>query len=356
MVSIVVPVYKVEQYLHACVDSILAQSYQDIQLILVDDGSPDRCGEICDEYAQKDKRVLSLHKPNGGVSSARNYGLQFVEGEYVTFCDSDDMYASGWLDALVGAMEACKADVVVGNYRRISGSDIMDSASSHETGISEMEQPEMKVRYCIEKILTEKHAWEIWDRLFRTDIIRNNHITFCETCGNFAEDLGFTLSYSLCADYVISIEAAGYLYRMREGSMMQTSIHRAKLDSVNEVFLHIEPTARAVLPEELADRVLPVLHFLIMHEQYMVALREGNYRSAAEEMGRIRRIDAWEAWVRRIIKSRKELVTWFGKYQAERILLLMHFCLHRDGFRYRVERKIFYMLKNKMEDCYGNDE
>ena len=89
-VSIIVPVYKVEKYLSRCIDSILGQTFQDFELILVDDGSPDRCGEICDEYEQKDDRVIAIHKENGGVSSARNTGMDKASGEYIMFVDSDD--------------------------------------------------------------------------------------------------------------------------------------------------------------------------------------------------------------------------------------------------------------------------
>ena len=89
-ISVIVPVYKVEPYINHCVDSILAQTYRDFELILVDDGSPDNCGKICDEYAKKDSRVKVIHKVNGGVSSARNMGLDNAKGEWITFIDADD--------------------------------------------------------------------------------------------------------------------------------------------------------------------------------------------------------------------------------------------------------------------------
>lgn len=99
MISVIVPVYKAEPYLHRCIDSILAQSYTDFELLLVDDGSPDNSGAICDEYAGLDGRVRVFHKENGGVSSARNLGLDNARGEYITFCDADDYVGEGWLEA-----------------------------------------------------------------------------------------------------------------------------------------------------------------------------------------------------------------------------------------------------------------
>ena len=107
-VSIIVPVYKAEQYLHRCVDSILSQSFTDCELILVDDGSPDKSGEICDEYASRDSRIQVIHKQNGGVSSARNAGLDVAHGEYVWFVDSDDWIENDSLKEIYNIMSNLK--------------------------------------------------------------------------------------------------------------------------------------------------------------------------------------------------------------------------------------------------------
>lgn len=108
LISVIVPVYKVEPYIHRCVDSILNQTFTDFELILVDDGSPDNCGAICDEYAEKDKRITVIHQKNGGLSAARNAGLDYIfansESEWVTFIDSDDYVHQNYLKELY---EAC---------------------------------------------------------------------------------------------------------------------------------------------------------------------------------------------------------------------------------------------------------
>ena len=93
LISVVVPVYKVEKYLKKCVDSIIAQTYKNIEIIIVDDGSPDSCPEICDEYAEKDSRVKVIHRQNGGLSAARNSGIKIAAGEYISFVDSDDLFS-----------------------------------------------------------------------------------------------------------------------------------------------------------------------------------------------------------------------------------------------------------------------
>ena len=112
MISVIVPVYKVEEYLRGCLDSIVGQTYRNLQIILVDDGSPDCCGEICDEYAKRDERILVIHKENGGVSSARNEGLKAAKGEWIGFVDSDDYLEADMYEYLLGLTVGQKADMV----------------------------------------------------------------------------------------------------------------------------------------------------------------------------------------------------------------------------------------------------
>ena len=114
-ISVIVPVYKVEKYIHKCVDSILAQTFTDFELWLVDDGSPDHCGAICDEYAQIDTRVKVIHKKNGGLSDARNAALDVMNGKYIFFVDSDDWISEDALEIMYSALERTGAKVATGN-------------------------------------------------------------------------------------------------------------------------------------------------------------------------------------------------------------------------------------------------
>ena len=115
LISVIVPVCKVEKYLHRCVDSILAQTYTNLEIILVDDGSPDRCGAICDEYAEKDSRIRVIHRENGGLSAARNTGLDICTGEYVCFVDSDDYIENDMISRLLSGIDdadLCRCGVI----------------------------------------------------------------------------------------------------------------------------------------------------------------------------------------------------------------------------------------------------
>lgn len=121
LISVIVPIYRAERYLPACVDSILAQTYANFELILVDDGSPDKSGEMCDAYAEKDGRVRVIHKENGGVSSARNCAIEQSRGEYITFIDADDFVTVDYLEKLYRALTEKNADISVCNYCSGSG-------------------------------------------------------------------------------------------------------------------------------------------------------------------------------------------------------------------------------------------
>ena len=121
LVSVIIPVYKVEAYLTACVESVLAQTYRNFEIILVDDGSPDNCPQMCDELAARDSRIRVIHKENGGLSSARNTGIDAARGDYLAFLDSDDLWTPLFLERLYRAVEETGADMAVCLFRRFRG-------------------------------------------------------------------------------------------------------------------------------------------------------------------------------------------------------------------------------------------
>ena len=135
LISVIVPVYKVEPYLSRCVDSILSQTFTDFELILIDDGSPDSCGKICDEYAQKDTRVVVIHKENGGLSSARNAGIdwafEYSNSNWLTFIDSDDWIHSQYLELLLATATTHKTDISVCEYEETSSFSKFMNADSY---------------------------------------------------------------------------------------------------------------------------------------------------------------------------------------------------------------------------------
>lgn len=341
-ISIIVPVYNTEKYLHRCIDSILAQTFTDFELILVDDGSPDRCPQICDEYAENDCRVRVIHQENSGVSKARNTALGIMTGVFVTFCDSDDYYTEDWLEVLLVAMKKHSADMVIGNYTAVSNSEEIIRKTEHETGVYVFESLTQNIEYCYNKILGNKHGWEVWTRLFRADCTLINNIRFCETCKNFAEDLGFTVEYVLHCKKIISIDHSGYQYLHREGSMMQTSKNMVKFDELNEVSHHITEKMRVMIPKASFNSDAPIFHFLIMLCQYYKVIGTPEYVHLKQYIQAINNYQYWLKMTRAIFRCKKNLVLHFGKVNTRKILLFSHYALHGNWKLFSYESAILY--------------
>lgn len=203
-ISIIVPVYNTEKYLHRCIDSILAQTYTDFELLLIDDGSKDNSGKICDEYAQKDARVRVFHKENGGVSSARNLGLDQAKGEWITFVDSDDWVNTCYLKNLQSHI-----------------SDTTDLVFSYSTIIKKSYEefrecfPARSISSkCIEVAFIENELHgrtSPWSKLYRTEVVRKENLHFCEEM-YIGEDLVFLYSFILHCRYIVFTEDADYYY------------------------------------------------------------------------------------------------------------------------------------------------
>lgn len=181
-ISVIVPVYKAEKYIHRCLDSIINQTFKDFELILVDDGSPDRSGEICDEYAAKDKRVKVIHKENGGVASARQYGIDAATGEYTIHADPDDWMELELLECMYKAIKEEDADLL-----------ITDFYYNKENKEIYCKQPirSLKQEDILKSALTELHG-SMWNKLLKTSIYKENNVRFIENI-DFCEDVLFWL-------------------------------------------------------------------------------------------------------------------------------------------------------------------
>ncbi|MDO4748244.1 MAG: glycosyltransferase [Eubacteriales bacterium] len=247
--SVIVPIYNGEQYIHRCVDSILKQTFEDFELILVDDGSTDSCGQICDEYAKKDSRVVVIHSENQGVSLARNKGLAVARGEYVAFCDGDDFYKDCLLEHTYEIAKKTDAEVVSYLLQRISDEDKLEQFDTLTETFDLIDEKRYDLMY---KVVTwQTKGWQACRSIFKRDIIENNRILFCGTCGNFAEDLGFTLEYLLYASRVVFLNEYLYCYYdVRQDSMMNKSKKVYKINEVNELSFYLKPMMEKVLSKE----------------------------------------------------------------------------------------------------------
>lgn len=202
-VSIIVPVYNAEKYLNRCIDSILSQTMTDFELLLIDDGSKDNSGRICDEYTEKDARVRVFHKPNGGVSSARNLGLDNAKGKWITFVDADDRCSCNYLEHLLSKVKD-DTDLI------ISYAVICDS-----TGEKAEVYPEYRVNATnFERLFVDSDMhWHTspWAKLYRASIIYENSLRFNEMM-HIGEDADFLFSFMLITDKIYVSSDTDYYY------------------------------------------------------------------------------------------------------------------------------------------------
>ncbi len=218
-VSIIVPVYKAEKYLHRCVDSILAQTLKDFELLLIDDGSPDRSGEICDEYAKRDNRIRVFHKENGGVSSARQMGIDRAIGEYTIHADPDDWVEENMIEILYREALDINADMIICDYYKECG--------GRSTYIDQ--KPESMNHNSIIKGLYGNLFGVCWNKLIRRSTIKQYGVSFPEKW-SLAEDQYFLVSLLLHNIKVGYVNKAFYHYIIGENENSLANVVKSTYD------------------------------------------------------------------------------------------------------------------------------
>lgn len=226
MISVIIPVYNVKDYLHECVESIFAQTYTDLEIILVDDGSTDGSSELCEDFAKKDARVHVIHQKNQGPSAARNAGLEAMHGDYVAFLDSDDYWLPTAMDHMLSLSQKYSADYVVcpclrlepdkslhpyNNHARANGTEVFDGNARMESYIS-----------------LRKQTNAVWGKLYTRRLF--NEIRFAP--GKIMEDVFISYQLIHAASRVVIDETPQYVYRNRANSLMTSAVSIRNYDVI----------------------------------------------------------------------------------------------------------------------------
>lgn len=217
-VSIIVPIYKVEDYIRECIDSILAQTYPDFELILVDDGSPDDCGRICDDYAKRDNRIKVVHKVNGGLTSARNAGLEVAKGEWIMHVDGDDWIEPDMIESLIEAAQITGADMVFGDFMKYG-----PSAGYNKLPTWSSDKKKSMTNYIAYVMAT------IWGSIAKRSLYVDHSLKSPEGI-SYCED--FHLIVRLChfANKIVNVHRPFYHYRYRPTSIMSNMNRKTEAD------------------------------------------------------------------------------------------------------------------------------
>ena len=223
LVSVIVPVYKVEQVVKNCIESILNQTFTNFELILVDDGSPDNSGRICDEYAQKDDRVIVIHKENGGLSDARNVGMEVATGEYVSFIDSDDYISLDFYETLLQAMIDNNSDIVECSVVKFYENGKFDEYSD-DLKVANYETVDA-LGGLIDENPFRQH---VWNKLYKSSVA----LDIPYAVGKLNEDEFWTYQVFGKANKVTKINKTMYYYFQRSGSIMGNGYNIKRLDAL----------------------------------------------------------------------------------------------------------------------------
>ena len=222
LITVVVPVYKVEQFLHECVDSIICQTYTNLEIILVDDGSPDKCPAICDEYAQKDNRIKVIHQENGGLAHARNVGIDNAQGVYITFIDSDDFVVANYIELLYEGLNKFNAEMSIASLY-IYKDDIKFETTAKSDGFFEISKEK-----CIEQYTSIKTNPFIsaWNKLYKRELFSS--IRYPE--GKLYEDAFTTYKLIDKAKKIVFTPSKLYFYRINPESILGQSFKEKHLE------------------------------------------------------------------------------------------------------------------------------
>lgn len=259
MISVIVPVFNVEPYLHQCVDSIVKQTYRDIEIILIDDGSSDKSGEICDAYEKRDHRVRVFHTDNRGLSAARNLGIQEAKGEYIAFVDSDDWIETSMYELLYKRIQESGADISVCGvwYEYFSSRKALPTQNVVFTGSDALKQ-----------LVDEKVSNHVWNKLYVSDLFKA--VSFPEN--KFFEDIVVMHRLFKQSELVAITASYGYHYRQRAGSISK------------------RPTAKSLI--DYADALISRYYYIKEYERELYSDRKNAMlRYISEAVSRV-----WKWW------------------------------------------------------------
>lgn len=224
-ISIIIPIYNVDKYLSACIETVIHQTYQNLEIILVNDGSTDICPQICDDYAAKDQRIIVIHKKNGGLSDARNAGMKIATGDYISFVDSDDLLSLDFYQNILNALIKNDADVVECGFVKFEKENELKEVNI-KTDIFNVEIYETE--NALLQLLNGPLSIVVWNKMYKKNIVKGIEFPF----GKINEDAFWTYKIFAKAKKIAKISAPLYFYRQQSTSIMGADYSLKRLDGL----------------------------------------------------------------------------------------------------------------------------
>ena len=267
-VSIIIPAYNVKRHIEKCLASACGQTYENIQIIVVDDGSNDGTAEIARKFAERDNRILLFSKDNGGVSSARNAGLKYADGEFISFLDADDILEPDSIEVSVNAIESSGADLVSFQYSRIDEDGNCLKNFDFIDGTFSFKNDNDRLSFIVKELLSYNIGVEVWNKLFKRVIIVENNLLFDEEC-SVGEDYAFNIKYLIHSSKIICLPDRLYIYKNRDGSAM--NLEKSFEQNISDRVLMLKDVCSYIKESgnQYFYREFPLVFIEAMNSQYI---------------------------------------------------------------------------------------
>ena len=277
LISVIIPVYNVETYLPRCIESVLAQSYKNLEILLIDDGSKDTSGQVCEKYALTDSRIRVFHKPNGGLSSARNYGLARATGSWISLVDSDDWIASSFIEDLY--------DKAISEHADISVCDWYFAYSDKKEEECVCFSPSKDKAETFASLVQDGYH-VVWNKLYKKDLFDRNELAFPEHIQRYCEDSWFSFRAFYYAEKVVKVEKPLYYYFLDNQSSITKTAQSDKARSIrvmayqDSLDFFKNAGASTAFTKPLYWRIILEKTWLVLHEdcfhEFHESFREAN--------------------------------------------------------------------------------
>jgi len=318
LISVIVPIYKVEQYLERCVDSILNQTFTDFELVLVDDGSPDNCGVICDEYAKKDERIVVIHKENGGLSDARNAGIEWAlknsDSEWITFIDSDDWVHIDYLEYLYNSAKKNNTDISVCHFERMS--DIDNKINTKLPLSANVYTPEdFHVKENVNAVVA-------WGKLYKKELWTDIRYPY----GKIHEDEFTTYKLLFKCNMITVLDCELYYYYINPNGIMNSEWSVKRLDILDALENQIEFFKKNHYSKALCDKLK--LYIELLYKSNIIIKEKSFSNTLTAETNSVKK------------KMRKTII----KYHKQlKISLKSHYWHYEVAFPYLM--RVYWLCK-----------
>lgn len=288
LVTVVIPIYKVEKYLNRCIESVVKQTYKNLEIILVDDGSPDRCPQMCEEWKQKDSRIKVIHRENGGLAAARNSGINVAQGQYIAFVDSDDYMHPEYIEILYHIMKEENADLVACDHQEVGAEEIISMPKIGINGIKKKH---------LEEVTPVTIGITAWNKLYKKQLF--DEVRYPE--GKIHEDAGVWWRIVYRTKHIAAVSNVLYYYCVNMDSIMRKEFSMKHMDLIDvlydeyEEFKTIDKNIAAEIMEKCMNSFVAIYKGLVesrnwTEENKKVFLKE--YREKLQEYVKIKGISS----------------------------------------------------------------